>query len=300
MFAKKSIDHQPIITENSDLSQAEVDRQIEILKRNELVGNSDDLAQKIFEASTMLTCTRGFQIIYEGEEKDDVFFLLFGDVSITRKGKEIDTKSAPSNIGELAANTPGDPRTADISVVSETVRMRVISGAEFRKIRDANPEFEKALNRFIAKMNRSKIAQLGQKSTKTGMPWYVLSAIVSLASMVLAALLFWMSEFSWLQSTAGTLLVGIFSFVAMLLLNPDLIYRNMFRFSGFAVVGLIAWGSASWAFRFDGAGTKIPLLIDFNAGGEMKTAALVGSIIALLLLAGLSAHHDRKMSNDST
>lgn len=89
--------------------------------------------------------------------------------------------------------------------------------------------------------------------------------------------------------------VGILAFVIIMLANPVLRYRNLASAAGYALIGLIVYGSMSFALTVDGRELGLPL-IDFGVRTEMKMGVLIACILALLGLVCVCGHLDYKIS----
>jgi CRP-like cAMP-binding protein len=294
MFAPKNLTQQPIITENSELSSDEVARHLEILKRNDLIAGSDSIAQRVFDASRTHTFKKGHQIIGEGEEQDDVFFLLFGDVSIRKEGRgEIDVLCAPSTVGELAADMPEIPRTASVIVSSDSLRARVISGSQFRSIRDSNSDFANDLRRLIGNMNSRKIKQTAERSEPSLFMKAAKPLGIGVVSFILSASLFFnFTSVYWGQNLS---LSALTAFVVVgLWMYFDHQHRYGRAFS-MMLLATILYGShfgVSYFFFVDGRSLPVPFLWKFNGSAEQSPIVAVSILAVLFMLCVLCAVAD--------
>lgn len=280
----------------AELTNSEIEeKHRETLLRNELVSGAIEIAERILSSSVYVRFQKGEQIIRQADTDDCVYFLLAGKVEVRIDGRHIDHKSVPYTVGELAAKKAGSPRTASVIVDSEELEALVVSGTVFRKLMQDYPSFNANLEAAVDTMNRVKIAQLGKAKNDSGLPWSAVSAASATITAFAAGVLAWSAELTTLQIAASAVGVGMVSFMVLLLLNPEYIYRNTFRFSGLAAIALAVYGGISWSFTFDGTERPIPFLLDFSVGEERKGAALVIALVALLILAWLSAHYDSKL-----
>ena len=86
---------------------------------------------------------------------------------------------------------------------------------------------------------------------------------------------------------APSLAVAVF--VAVLLLNPDLRYRNLSSAAGFGLIAYVLYGLTSFVLTIDGRELDLPL-IDFSIQTELKAGVFaIGalSLISLTYFAGL-------------
>ncbi len=280
MFASKKLRQPPEIQTNSVLSDDEIERDLETLKRNELVAGDEDIAWLVLENSDVHTFSKGSQLIGEGDQVDDVFFLLFGDVVVIRKDKgKLDTLSTPSTVGELAADEPGQPRTASVISSSDRLRTRALPGRVFREIRDSNPKFASALKKLISNMNRRKIAQsLEQRFlAKVSKP-----LLTGCGSFLISALLFW----NFTDLTAGQLL-SLSALAAAIVVGLATYFNHQHRYGrafSMALLATILYGShfgVSYFFFVDGRTAPFPFFWKFTANPEQSP--LVASVFLAVL-----------------
>jgi len=283
MFASKKIKQSPKIQENSDLSDDEIERDLQTLKRNELVAGDEGIARLVLENSTVHTFDRGSQIIGEGEQVDDVFFLLFGEVDVIRKSKgKLDTLSTPCTVGELAADEPGQPRTASVFAASDRLRTRVLSGRTFREIRDNHPSFATALKRFISNMNRRKIAQEPVQGVLGGLIRPIITASVS--AIISAVCLQNFTDLTIGQTLSLSALAA--AIVVGLVMYFDHQHRYGRAFS-MVLLATILYGShfgVSYFFFVDGRASPFPFFWNFNANPEQSPFVASVFLVVLFLL----------------
>ncbi len=232
----------------------------------------------ILQNSKPVSFKKGEKLIVQGASDDCTYFILSGQVEVKINGLHIDTRVAPQIVGEMAAKRAGAARTADVIATSSSVEALSVSGSEFRAIMWEYEDFRKNLDNEIDELSRKKISQLGEKGVSRGLSWTVISAAVGVIGCVVAAL----ASFLMGLATADVLLfgvsVGLLGFVATLLMNPDLRYRNLASAAGFSLIGLVVYGSLSFALTIKGDNTDLPL-IDFSIQTEQKLGMfLVGAI----------------------
>ena len=65
MFASKKLTQPPEIQANSTLSADEIERDLETLKRNELIAGDEEIARQILDESEVHTFSKGNRLIGE-------------------------------------------------------------------------------------------------------------------------------------------------------------------------------------------------------------------------------------------
>ena len=118
----------------------------------------EDLAQ-IARAGTESWFRQGDVLCREGELGEEVFVLLTGEVTITRKDGVADhvvgVEGPGSVIGELAVLDPA-PRQATVTASSTAVRTLRLAGAPFRKALYASPALSEVIIRKLAQRLRAQ------------------------------------------------------------------------------------------------------------------------------------------------
>lgn len=283
-------------TQQIDEAEA-VERHRATLLQNELVAGNPEIAQRILEASKTVWFKRGQKIIAQNEGGEEVYFILSGSVDVRINNRHIDVRNAPLTVGEMAAKRAGSQRTADVIVRSSKLEARVVTGTVFRKMMADYSTFAENLEDSIDVLSRNKIAQLGEKDNKTGISWATISAIVGGASVLAGAFIAWILKLELLYIALGSLPLGIIVFVFMLLLNPELRYRNMFSAAGGALILLLVYGSISWALTIDGVELDLPFLIKFSIQTEQQWGEFAICVVGLLLFACIAGYLDYRHSH---
>jgi|KBSSwiStaDraftv2_1062776.scaffolds.fasta_scaffold47238_3 predicted nucleotide-binding protein len=112
---------------------------IDALKRQELVSGSDDLANSLASAGTLFELGQGDELITEGAEDNDIYFLLAGSVAVVVKGNNIATRRAGQHVGEMAALEPAQKRSATV-IAHDTLVVLKLTSAAFMSIGRAFPQ----------------------------------------------------------------------------------------------------------------------------------------------------------------
>jgi len=271
-----------------------LERQKATLLRNELIAGNCDIAKRVMDTGKLKNFSKGDSIITQGLTDDCVYFILSGDASVQINSRHIDSRSAPFTVGEMATKKPGEARTADVIVSSIKLETLVMSGTEFRKLIQSFPTFAENLENSIDTLSRKKITQLGETIKTKGVPWWAISAITGGVVYASTTLVTWLASLSTLHILFTSIPFGLLAFVCMLLLNPELRYRNLASMAGYALIASTIYGSISFFLTIDGKKVELPL-INFSVHTEQKLGLFVVGSIALLLLTFLSGILDLKL-----
>ena len=281
--------------EQTNLQTPELlERQKATLLRNELIAGNSDIAKHVIDTAKTKTFSKGESVITQDLPDDCVYFILSGDVSVQINSRHIDSRSAPFTVGEMAAKKPGDARTADVIVSSTKLETLVMSGTGFRKLIQGFPTFAENLENSIDTLSRKKITQLGEPVETKGLPWWAISVITGGLVSLAAAVLAWLAVLGALQTVFVSLAAGGGAFVSILLLNPELRYRNLASAAGYALIFYSTYGGLSLALTFNGKEIDFPL-IDFSVQTEQKLSALIVGSLALFFLTRMFGRLDLEL-----
>jgi len=278
--------NQPLVAspiENNQLQVATIEKHQKIICRNELVAGDDALAAVIVSHSKFVRLTKGHILINHGDNTDDIYFVLFGSARVLINSRFIDTRGAPEIIGEMAAMKPGEARSADVVVNTDVFEARIMSAKDFRDILRSYPNFNTRLAELVDNVGRKNLRLLGEKSNKPALSWTLKSAVAGIGAGIATFLGTWATEletyFYFLVSPMATVAV----FVGVLLVNPDLRYRNLSSAAGFGLIAFVLYGLTSFVLTIDGREMDLPL-IDFSVQTELKAGIFAIGALALLLL----------------
>lgn len=269
--------------ENDGLEAEIVEKHKKIICRNELIAGDDALAEVIVSNSKFFRRKKGDVLINHGDDTDDVYFVLFGSARVFINSRSIDTRGAPEIIGEMAAMKPGEARSADVVVDTDVFEARIMSAKDFGEVIRSHPSFHSRLIELVDKVGRKNLRLLGEKPQKTELSWTLKSAFAGATTGVFGCLGTWVlgleAYFYFLISP----MLAVAVFVCVLLVNPDLRYRNLSSAAGFALIAFVLYGLTSFVLTIDGQELNFPL-IDFSVQTELKAGIFGIGTLALLLL----------------
>lgn len=99
-------------------------------------GGHSAIAETIAELGELVEFKPAQQLIFEGGEDNDVFFIVAGTVSVVVKGREVRQLAVGDHVGEMSAIEPSQRRAATV-VAQDTVVAIRMSGAAFVRLADA-------------------------------------------------------------------------------------------------------------------------------------------------------------------
>ena len=102
---------------------------IDALKRQEFVSGDTAIAEEMAKQGELLEFPKGFKIITEGGEDNDIYLLIAGSVSIVIKGHEHRLRNAGQHVGEMAAIEPAQKRSADVVAHDTVVALKLTNPA---------------------------------------------------------------------------------------------------------------------------------------------------------------------------
>ena len=136
---------------------------IEALEMQPLTGGRAELAKAVADNSELETWAHGDPIIEAGTHGNEIFFVLSGAVSIRVKGREVAVRQAGEQVGEMALLHPGQPRSAAVVALGETVTASLAELA-FSSIADNHPVLWRNLARILAARLRERNRFVAHKS----------------------------------------------------------------------------------------------------------------------------------------
>ena len=295
MFGKKKIKTLEPPVKNDQLSREVLEKHRKIISRSELVANDEELAAEIISRSKFARFPKGHTLTAHGDDADDVYFVLFGSARVFINSRFIYTRSATETVGEMAAMKPGESRSADVIVDTDVFEARIISANDFRDILESHPSFHERLTALVDRVGRKNLRLLGETSKKSGFSWTAKSAVAGALMGIAACIGTWAMELGTYYYLLVSPSIAVAVFVGVLLVNPDLRYRNLSSAAGFGLITLVVYGSASFVLTIDGQELDLPL-IDFSVQTELKTGVFAIGALALLLLTYFAGLLDLKLT----
>lgn len=288
MFGKKKVVAIEPPVANDRLTADVLEKHVKTIRRNELVSDDKELASKIVERSQLVKLPKDHVMITQGEDADEVYFLLFGSTNVLINSRQIDCKRAPKTVGEMAAMKPGTARSADVIVNAEGVVARVMSAHDFRNLMSCNQDFHFRLVNMVDDMGRKNINLLGEglKTARSNWTWTALC--IGAAFGAFSGLGAWLFGAPILLAILLALGGGGIVTLVAIRLNPDYIYRNMFWLCGLSLIAHTVNLGFSTSFSVNGTEERVPFFWDFSSNSDQTWGIIVLIYAALIGLAWIS------------
>lgn len=110
---------------NRFTGDAGIQKLIEALAQQEIVGRERLLAERLAAAGKLVEFQPGAILCQQGSDCDDVFFIISGKVDIIVNGHVVSTRQGGQTVGELAAVDPSAGRSATVRASSATLALQV-------------------------------------------------------------------------------------------------------------------------------------------------------------------------------
>jgi len=272
------------------------ERIIGILLSNLAIGGDQEIANLIFNNGELRHFEKGETVIKEGDDDNDVYFLISGEVDVITKRQKMAIRRSPTQVGEMSAISPGQKRTALIKVRSNGLVAIRMSGFEYHRIWSDNSGLSQRLQVELAARSEERINAGKVLKENSALLWtcmsFVLGILISFCCFIGLQGLKIDPVFVWSGSVGAFLLVFIF----FQLLNPAYTYRRL--------VALLAGGLIT-KFLFDFSGS-IEIISDFGNFSAKSDVAEMGGydifnsiLISLIMLIALivCACRDRHISS---
>lgn len=198
------------------------------ISRNPSIGEDAKIVEKLMSVGRLEGFFEGENIIEQGAQDNDVFFILGGEADIIVGKQKRTYRSAPNQVGEMAAIEQGMPRSATVRVRTKTIATWRVPGEEFFKIWKAHDEFGRRLHLEMALRQREQLAAGRIARENNSASWYLISIII--AALAGLASWLWVIPTEWTtasQALAISAIIGI-SFVFTLLRNPAFFWMRCF------------------------------------------------------------------------
>lgn len=100
-------------------------RLISALKECYLVEHDESLAAKLAEVGDLAAFDEGDVLMTQGNDDNDVYFLLVGEVDVLINNRHIAIRKARETVGEMAIINPAEPRSATLTARTNVVTLKV-------------------------------------------------------------------------------------------------------------------------------------------------------------------------------
>lgn len=266
----------------SGLSRPAADERIrDTLAQNPAIGGDQEIIQTIMSAGEVVGFHEGNRIIEQSTHGDDVYFLLAGEVDIVIDGRKRTLRTAPNQVGEMAAIEPGKARSATVRVRSETACALRVSGDVFRSVWSGQSDFKGRLQVEMASRHREQLAATRVANENVSLHWFILSVGVAIVVGALTWLSLEQTEWTLAARSVATGAAAIAAFIGVFLWNPTFFWRRGISFLLYCMIGKTVFDTAFSLEAQHGFGS---LQISFTPKvGAVDLATSIGGSMPFLI-----------------
>ena len=134
-------------------------RLISALKECYLVEHGEALATKLAEVGDLISFDEGTVLMTQGNDDNDVYFLLVGEVDVLINNRHIAIRKARETVGEMAIINPTEPRSATLTARTNVVALKVTE-PDFHKLADEHTHIWKAVANIVSDRLRQRSTAL--------------------------------------------------------------------------------------------------------------------------------------------
>lgn len=258
-----------------------------LLSNNPAIRGNVNIANEFWEVGEVVYFRKGETIIKQGDTDNDVYFLLAGTVDVVFKLQLGSRRTAPNQVGEMAAIKLGEPRSATIVAATDEVAALQISGDGFHRIWKANTEFRNSLQVEMDTRHRERI-EAGEVAKKNNsLFWFAASSGLAIAGGVTSW--YFITPQDWTDAARAALsaVIGLSLFLFALLHNPAYFWR---RSAGLVLLAMIGFFSLDQFIAFEASEGFGSLSIDVQSmGADTKGASsaveTVGFVVVFIVCA---------------
>ena len=266
-----------------------------VLANNPAIRGNIGLTNEFLEAGDVVYFRKGEVIIKQGDTDNEVYFLLAGTVDVVFKSQLGSRRTAPNQIGEMAAIKLGQTRSATIVAATDEVAALRISGASFHRIWEANTEFQNSLQLEMDSRFRERI-QAGEVAKKNNsLVWFITSSGLAIVGGVTSW--FFLAPQDWTDTARAALsaFIGLGLFLFALLHNPAFFWK---RSAGLVLLAMIGVLSLDHLVAFEASEGFGSLSIDVQSNGTEKSGSssiveTIGFVVVFIVCAVMDRIQNR-------
>jgi predicted nucleotide-binding protein len=120
-------------------------RLIDALLNCQLIKHDKELAGKLAETGEVVEFKKDDVIMSEGEDDNDIYFILAGEVEVSIKKNIVAVRKAGDVVGEMAIVNPSEPRSATLKALGSGAVALKVTEPEFTRIADEYPHIWKSI-----------------------------------------------------------------------------------------------------------------------------------------------------------
>lgn len=130
-----------------------------------LVEHDETLASRLVEVGQVVTFDPGDEIMAQGADDNDIFFILVGEADVAVNGRHVAVREARDTVGEMALLNPAEPRSATVTARTEVVTLKV-SEPDFHQVAQEHSQVWRVIAQVVADRLRQRAALLNVPNTK--------------------------------------------------------------------------------------------------------------------------------------
>lgn len=140
-------------------------RLFDLLAKQPVVAYDEALASELAGVVSLEEYKPGDVLIAQGGKDNDLCLLLVGKVSVEINGREVATRRAGQNVGEMATIDPSEPRSATIRATESTVIARITEAA-FASLAERHPRMWRRLAVELGNRLRERAVHVRPKNDR--------------------------------------------------------------------------------------------------------------------------------------
>jgi hypothetical protein len=213
------------------------DRIRKTLASNRAIHGDQSIVEQLKAHGELIFFRRGDQIIEEGGQDCEVYFLLSGEVDIVFKSQLGSRREAPNQIGEMAAIELGRKRSASVFARTNEVAALKVPGPFFNELWAANPRFQQLLQVEMSARHRERIVAGDIARQNNSSAWFAISAGAGLVAGLVTWLFVIPVEWTAAARMALSGGTGLALFIFTLMHNPAFFWKRCFGLVLAAMIG---------------------------------------------------------------
>jgi len=199
---------------------------LQVIIKNPAIEGNQDAADFIINESELVGYERGENLIEQGGLDDDVYFLIHGNVRIIIDEEDYGLRRAPNTVGEMAAMSPNDDRSATVKSLSRCVVASKLSSNKLEQLFKKYPDIKDRMYDERGRRHRQLIEHVKEKVPEKVSKTYNLVALIACISlMVIVFLTFPFS--STLVKVVVALFVAAFTYPILRMRTPQYRYYRI-------------------------------------------------------------------------
>lgn len=135
-------------------------RRSDALRMQKIVGGDKNLADELAGIVEFLAIEKGKELIQQGSEDNDVYFIISGKFEIVINGRRVAFRGPGDCVGEMAAIEPTQRRSATV-LASESSVVGRIQEPKFTDLAFRNPEMYRFIARELARRLLERNSTIG-------------------------------------------------------------------------------------------------------------------------------------------